>query len=62
MAITNSRQLKQYGKAIRTGMSHDQAMAKAVSAGKSVGRSQWARDGGFWGNLGKAFRSMGPMG
>ena len=62
MAITNTRQLKRYGKALRAGMSQDQAMAKAVSGAKTVGTSQWARNGGFWGNLGKAFKSMGPMG
>ena len=44
------------------GMSHEQAMAKAVSGAKTVGTSAFARSGGFFGNLSKAFRSMGPMG
>jgi hypothetical protein len=62
MTITNGRQLKQFYKLKGKGLSEAEAMAKIVSGSKSVGRSQWARNGGFWGNLGKAFRSMGPMG
>lgn len=43
-------------------MSHQEAMAKAVSGSKRVGTSAYARSGGFFGNLAKAVKNMGPFG